>query len=246
MALWVGCATTSTTAGDLDLAETPEGNIQRGDDALKSKSYQEAERYYEYVKGKYPFLEAAKVAELRIADTSFEREQFTESRDQYLNFVKLHPTHPRVDYAAYRAALTHYKDIPSEFFLLPPAEEKDQVEVKGALKSMNDFIRSYPQSTHVSDAQKVVDDCKRRLVAHEWYVARFYAKREMWGAVAARLEGLITDYAGAPLQAEVAQMVEDVYVHLQTPQKAKDTLKRLVERFPGSPAAAAAQKLLGS
>jgi outer membrane protein assembly factor BamD len=51
---------------------------------------------------------------------SFERELWTEAADRYSGFVKLHPTHAKVDYAAYRAALSHYRDIPSDWFMLPP------------------------------------------------------------------------------------------------------------------------------
>ena len=90
-------------AGEPDYASDADTNLQRGAEALESKNYLEAERYFEYVKSKYPFLEAAKTAELRLADTDFERERFIEARDRYQNFVKLHPTHAKVDYAAYRA-----------------------------------------------------------------------------------------------------------------------------------------------
>jgi outer membrane protein assembly factor BamD len=243
----LGCAGFgSNLAGDIKFADDADTNLKRGNDALENKNYQEADRYFEFVKGKYPFLEAAKIAELRIADTSFEKEQYTEARDQYLNFIKLHPTHASVDYAAYRAALTHYREIPSDFFLLPPSEEKDQVEVKGALKAMSDFTKQYPKSQHLAEAQKISDDCKKRLVQHEIYVARFYAKRERWGAVAARLEGIISDYKDIPLHADVALLLHDAYAHLNAPAKGQAALRKLIDRFPESEAAQRAQKLLGS
>src|SRR5205814_2390586 len=113
-----------------------------GDELLESKNYLEAQKYYDYVKSKFPYLEAATTAELRLADVDFEREKYIEARDRYQNFVKLHPTHAKVDYAAFRSALSHFKDMPSDFFLLPPAREKDQAEVRAAAVAMGDFVRS--------------------------------------------------------------------------------------------------------
>ena len=79
-------------------------NLDKGNEALRGKNYPDAEKYFEYVKDKYPFLDAAKEAELRLGDLEYDRDRVTEARDRYNNFVKLHPTHPRVDYAAFRAA----------------------------------------------------------------------------------------------------------------------------------------------
>ena len=131
-------------------ADEADENLKRGSDALDSKNYIEAQKYFDYVKSKYPYLEAATTAELKLGDVDFEREKYLEARDRYQNFIKLHPTHPKIDYAAYRAALTHYKDMPSDFFLLPPSSEKDQAEVRSASVALADFIRSYPQSEYPS------------------------------------------------------------------------------------------------
>jgi len=91
--------------GEPDYASEASTNLKRGDEALDGSQYQLAEKYFEYVKTKFPFLEASRQAELRLADVSFERELWTEAADRYTAFVKLHPTYSKVDYAAYRAAV---------------------------------------------------------------------------------------------------------------------------------------------
>lgn len=243
-ALLLACATTGGE-GAPDYAKEADENVARGNKAFESKNYAEAQQYFEYVRAKYPYLEAAKVAELRLADTLFEREQYIEARDAYQNFIKLHPTWPEVDYAAYKAALTHYKEIPSDFFLLPPPEEKDQAEVKNALRAMNDFVRQYPKSKHLPEAQEVITDTRRRLARHELYVAAFYAKREKWNAVANRLENVSRDYQGLGFDEEALFGLYDAYTRLNQPEKAKKALEDIVARLPGTPAAEKAQALLG-
>jgi len=244
-----GCAflKSITGGGDADsivYGADADTNLKLGDEALDSKNFPEAQRYFEYVKTKYPYLEAAKIAELRLADTDYDRDRFLEARDRYANFVRLHPTHAKVDYAAYRAALTHYKDIPSDFFLLPPASEKDQVEVRSALTALTGFVRDYPDSTWVAEANKTIADVKKRLATHELYVADFYAVRNKWNAVVNRLNTVAREYAGIGYDDKVAFGLYDAYVALKDGEKAKDALRTYIARYPDTSEAKRAQRLL--
>jgi outer membrane protein assembly factor BamD len=231
--------------GEPDYASEASTNLKRGDEALDSNQYQLAEKYFEYVKTKFPFLEASRQAELRLADVSFERELWTEASDRYTGFVKLHPTHAKVDYAAYRAALSHYRDIPSDWFMLPPSSEKDQTQVKAAWEALSDFTKTYPQSQYIEDARKKQADIRERLVRHEVYVADFYEKRDRWAAAANRLETVVQKYPG-PEDDRYLFRLHDLYSRLKDQAKARDALERVITRLPGTPAAERAQKMLGS
>lgn len=248
LVLLCGCKSLGVFSQDenpvVTYGEDAETNIAKGNEAIDSKNYAEAQKYFDYVKSKYPYLEAAKVAELRLADTDFERDRFIEARDRYLTFLKIYPTHPRVDYAAFRAALSYYKDIPSDFFLLPPAEEKDQANLRSALTSMKDFIRSYPESSHQAEAKTVLDDVKLRLAEHELYVAAFYAKRDKWPAVINRLNIIARDFPDIGLDEKVYFGLYDAHMELKDEAKAKEALKALVQKDPGSPAGQKAARML--
>lgn len=243
-----GCAalkSLTSSDGEPKYATDAEVNMKKGESALDSKNYAEAARYFDYVRTKYPYLEISKDAELRLADTDYEHEQFPEARDRYRAFIRLHPTHPKVDYAAFRAALTHYKDMPSQLIFLPPAEEKDQGDVKNALSSMTDFVRTFPKSEFVPEAQKVIDEVKRRLAEHEIYVAKFYARRDKWQAVIGRLNVVVQDFSGVGFDEDAYFDIYEAYLKLNEPEKARETLKRVVERMPNTRASERASKLLG-
>lgn len=231
--------------GDVQFASEPEENMRKGDEAMAAKNYQEAAAFFEFVKTKYPYLDLAKTAELRLADADFERDRFVEARDRYQNFVRLHPTHARIDYAAFRAALTHYKEIPSDFFLLPPASEKDQVEVRNALSAMTDFVRSHSGSERLPEAKKVIDEVKLRLAEHEMYVADFYARRERWPAVVTRLNVVAKNFSGIGLDERVYFGLYDAHLKLNEPDKARAVLQHFVEKFPEAPGSRRAQALIG-
>jgi outer membrane protein assembly factor BamD len=245
--LSTGCASLSEgQAGEPDYAAQAEENLRIGAEALENKDYFKAEKYFSFVRTKFPYLEASKEAELRLADVDFAQERYPEAREKYESFIKLYPTHPKVDYAAYRSALSHVEEMPSNFFLLPPSEEKDQTEVLSALRAMNSFLRQYPDSPYAKEAKAHAEEAKRRAAQHELYVASFYRKRERWRAVAQRLEGLLTRYPGTKYEAEALFSLHEAYVRLNQPERAQQTLKRVLERLPGTPAAERAQRMLGS
>src|SRR5919198_1067585 len=217
-----GCATLSTTGEvEPDYAQDAETNLARGNQAFESRNYAEALKYFEHVRSRYPYLDVAKRAELRIADTHFAREEYIEARDAYLNFVKLHPTWPKVDYAAFRASLTHYKEIPSDFFLLPPSEDR-------------------------AEADQILADARKRLARHELYVASFYKRRERWRAVANRLETVAEEYQGLGFDEEALFGLHDAYTHLNEKEKARKALEEILARMPGTRAAEKARALLGA
>ena len=241
-----GCASLSGQPGQPDYAVEAESNLRLGREALESKDWLRAEQYFEYVRQKFPYLEAAKEAELLLADVDFDRGLYLEARERYESFVKLYPTHPQVDYAAYRAALSHVKDYPSEFFALPPSEEKDQTEIRNALVAMSAFVKQYPTSQYAKEAQGHLEVARRRLAEHELYAAAFYKKREHWKGVIQRLEGMLKKYPGVPQEEEALFMLHDAYLKLNDTAKAQEALKRVMERFPGTPAAERAKRMLGS
>ena len=186
------------------------------------------------------------MAELKLADLDFTQGHYPEAREKYLTFVKVHPTHSQADYAAYQAAVTHAEEIPSDFFLLPPAAEKDQTSVQSAQRTLEDFLRQYPESSYVEEAKKKLVEVKRRLAQHELYVAEFYKRRERWKAVVTRLEVLLERYPGSVYEEEALFSLYEAYVQLKDTERAKETLRRVMARMPGTPAAQRAQRMLGS
>jgi outer membrane protein assembly factor BamD len=242
-----GCAALSSgQAGEPDYASEADANLRLGNEALERRDFLQAEKYFEHIRTKYPYLEVANEAELKLADIAFEQEQFPEAREKFQTFIKLHPTHARVDYAAYRSALSHFEDIPSDFFLLPPSKEKDQTEVRAALSALNGFLLQYPDSSYASEAKQKVEQVRERLAAHELYVASFYARRERWKAVAQRLEGLLERYPGTGLEEQALFELHEAYLKLEDAERARKTLQRVLERLPGSDAAKRARRMLGS
>jgi outer membrane protein assembly factor BamD len=247
LALAAGCASLANIEpGDPNYAADAEANLRLGNTALQERDFERARKFYEHVRSRFPYAEEASEAEVRLADSDFDQQLYAEAREKYGTFVKLHPTSPLVDYAAYRYALTHVEEIPSDVFFLPPVAEKDQAASQAALRTLNDFLRQYPSSPRVKEAQVALDRARKRLAEHEMYVASFYQRRERWKAVAQRLEILLERYPGTPLEEKALFSLHEAYVKLQDAERAREVLQRVISRLPGTPAAERAQRMLGS
>ena len=241
----------SFPGGELDeqqltYADDADTNLKKGEEALESSDFTVAQRYFEYVKAKYPFLEAAKIAELRIADTLLKSDQHIEARDRYETFVRMHPTHDKVDYAAYKIAESHWLEAPEALFFLPPAYEKDLTGARNSVRLLQAFLRDYPKSPYREEAQKTLDEARRRLAENELYVAGFYEKRKQWPAVVNRLKTVVEQYPNLGLEADALWRLHAAYKQMNDAQGANDALKQIITRLPNTPEAERAQKLLGS
>src|SRR5216683_173775 len=135
---------------------------EKGLEEKKSQNFLEATRYFEWVRNNFPYSQYAALAELSLADMTYERDDYASAAAAYQDFVKSHPSHPKADYAAFRVGLAHYQDRPSDFFLLPPSSEKDESPIKAALDALNRFVISYPKSEYITKARDLIHDCRER------------------------------------------------------------------------------------
>jgi outer membrane protein assembly factor BamD len=156
----------------------------------------------------------------------------------------MHPTHDQADYAAFRIGEAHFRDAPTEFFLFPPAHEKDQVQLREAVKSLRSFLKAYAKSTYRQDAEKLLAQAEGMLAEHEWYVAQFYAKRGKWAGAAGRLEGLAREYPGFGRAPEVLLSLATAYLEMGERFRAQQTLQQLIVRHPQDERRAQAERLL--
>ncbi len=231
--------------GDIQYGKTAEEDYSGGLQEMKEHNWTEAVKLFEHARTKYPFSKFAAMSELALADVKYEQEAFVEAAEAYDSFVKLHPTHEKADYAAFRAAESLYKDAPTSMFLFPPAYEKDQAELAKAAQRFTDFIKTWPSSTYKPEAEKLLLDTRNRLAEHEWYVADFYASRDRWPGVAGRLEALVRDYPGTQHEVEALLRLSDIYANkLDDRYRARQALQQLISRHPNAARAAGAEKRL--
>ena len=234
-----GCATSDEEGKPVTYSLTAKQNYEKGLAELKDENYPEAQKYFQFVKQKYPFSKYAVLAELALADSQFARGNYTEAIDSYKSFARLHPTHEKVEdgYIAFRIGESYVKDMPEDVWLLPPSYEKDQSAVVDAQRELDDFLKKFPTSPYTEKAKGLRKEVMKRLVDHEVYVARFYLRSDHPKAAAMRLESAIRRYPGSGREPELLFSLGETYLHMGDPLRAKETFARVVAEYGSAPQA---------
>jgi outer membrane protein assembly factor BamD len=237
--LGAGCAGSDEETKPITYSLTAKQNYEKGLAELKDDNFPEAQKYFQFVKQKYPFSKYAVLAELGIADTQFARGNYNEAIDSYKSFVRLHPTHEKVEdgYVAFRICESYFKDMPDDVWILPPSYEKDQSAVVDAQREIEDFRKKHAGSPYMPKADELRKEVMKRLVDHEVYVARFYLKSDHPKAAAMRLEGAIRRYPGSGREPELLFSLGETYLHMGDPRRAMETFERVINEHHSAPQA---------
>ncbi|NJK90224.1 MAG: outer membrane protein assembly factor BamD [Myxococcales bacterium] len=214
---------------------TAEENWQAAEKMFSKKQYLGAQQYYAFIRTKFPYSRFATLSDLRIADCQFEREHYIEAIDTYQNFARLHPTSPQLPYALFRTGMAHYEQIPSGWFLLPPSYEKDQTAVEDAAEALGLYLQRYPNDDWVEEARKAYEVVRKRLMAHERYVADFYRKTGHHRGYVLRLETMKRQFGDVALDPDLLLEIAEAYTRLGEVESVASTFDELEKAFPESP-----------
>ena len=106
-------------------------------------------------------------------------------------------TFPRSKYAEetmFMAAYCQYLDSPKHSL--------DQESTVSALKGMQNFINSYPQSTRLAEANKVIDKLRLKLQKKSFEAAKLYFTIEEYNAAITALNAHLKDYPDSQFKEE--------------------------------------------
>jgi len=233
-------------SGSVEYSVSAQKNYDKGLKQLDSKDWVAASKYFGFIKSRFPYSKYAVLAELRLADAEFGAEQYIEAIDSYRLFIKFHPTHEMVanGYASYRIGEAYFKQLPGDFWMFPPSYEKDQSSTEDAANELKSFLDKYPDSPYRPKAKEILIKVGKRLADHEWYVARYYWDRGKPMATVLRLRRLLERYRGVGYDEDALWLLGRAYVAVAMPDRAKNTWKELLDKYPKSDKAADARAAL--
>lgn len=178
----VGCGGREQMKGE----KPAEQLIQEGMDAFNRRKYRKALESFEQLKDWYPFSKHAVLAELKVADSRFELDEYTEALSAYESFTSLHPRNEAVPYVTYQMGMCHFKQM-------EPVDQ-DQVSTQKALDLFQRVVTQYPDSPYAVDSRDRIRECQKNLAGQEMYVGRFYLKSKQYKAAFTRFETVLTKY----------------------------------------------------
>ena len=200
--------------------------------------YEGAENAFEEIKRRYSFTTYAPLAELKLADINFEREEYQDAIANYDEFIKMHPGHKEVPYAIYKKGLSYFNQI--------GGQDRDLTPTESALTVFEMLLSRYPESSYAQGISEKIDICKQTLAENEFYIGEFYFKKKSYKAAADRFKSTLEKFPGhGPKEAAMLYMAKS-YLETGEKEKANNILKRLISAFPGSKEAGEAQSLLSN
>lgn len=169
-------------------AEPDKFLFERGNEELAKKHWYAAREYFRNVVDRYPQSAIRPDAKLALGDT-YLLENSAESRvlavNEYQEFLSYFPTNRRADYAQFKIAYAHYKQM--------LAPQRDQTETREAIAQFDAFLKRFPNSDLKGEAEKYHRESRDRLGLSELAVGVFYTRVKWCPGAIDRLDKLVKD-----------------------------------------------------
>jgi len=217
-----------------------------GERRLKKDYPEDARTVFVKVRTLYPLSQYAVLSELKIAETHRKEGSFITAATAYRDFEKDHPYHEAVTsgMTTWWIGYCNYRLGPGDFFLFPPAQQRDLAHTKAAYMIFQMFMGRYPGSPFLARVKKYYAKTREMLVKHEFYAAQFYESKNKHKGVRNRMEYILTEFPDSPRVPEAAIRLSRTYIQLGENKKAVDLCQKIIVHYPKRPQAAEAAKLL--
>jgi outer membrane protein assembly factor BamD len=182
-----------------ELTKNPEELAGEGMRQFEDKDYADAIKTFTSLKERYPYSRYAILAELKLADAHFYREEYPEAIAAYEDFSRLHPKNEAIPYVLYQIGESYYRQLLTV--------DRDQTPTHQAILAFERLLNTYPNSTYEDRARANIRVCRHNLAGHELYVGRFYYKSKHYRAALGRLQGALADYRDI-LKPETCSQIE--------------------------------------
>jgi outer membrane protein assembly factor BamD len=235
------CAPVQKTGSYTDAAKRA---YDRAMTSFDSEDCITAEPLFRDIRANYPYTRYAALSELREADCLTLQDKHAEAIEIYQRFARVRASHEEVPYARFKAAESQYAQIPTEWFLSPPAHERDLRAARDALKDLRRFLLDYPNDEHAKEAGEMEHETLALLAKHELYVADFYLQREKAVAAISRLKDLLRSYEGSGYEPQALLLMGRTQLIMKDRPAAHATFRELIARYPDSGSAVQAERYL--
>jgi outer membrane protein assembly factor BamD len=209
----------------------PVAVFREAEDNMHKESFEKARKGYQEIQEKTPDKSYDAVLMLRIADTYFGEEKYAEALVEYRNFLNYHPVHKDAPYAQYQVAMCSYDDL--------TATDRDPTPAHTVIKEMGALTEKYPRSGYEDQAQKYVAICRDWVADYEFYVGRFYYKKDSYRAAAGRFDKLLEEYPDSTADKDALYYSGLSHRELGEKDLARARFETLAQKYPAMKAKAA-------
>ncbi len=157
-----------------------------GMDAYENGDYKKAIDKFQNLKDYYPFSKYAILAELKIADAHYRREEYEDAIFAYENFEQLHPRNEAIPYVIYQIGRCYYDRINTP--------DREQTSAQKALEAFQRLVKQFPRDQYSTRAAGHIKTAQKSLAGQAYVVGVFYYNTKHYKAALHRFMSIISDY----------------------------------------------------
>ncbi len=208
-----------------------------GKQALDKGDFEAAIEHFEQLEARFPYGRFAQQSQLSVGYAYYKYGEPESAITAADRFIRLHPTHPNVDYAYYLKGLAHFNMKRQILDRLGGEEilsERDPKAAQLAFQSFRDLVTRYPESRYAPDATDRMVYLLNILGRHDVNVARYYLERGAYVAAVNRCKYVIKHFQNAPAVEDALGIMAQAYDLMGLPRLAHDSRRVLKLNFPNS------------
>ncbi len=207
--------------------ENPEIEIKKCLEYSNKKHFKDAVECLEIFKSHFPKSEWGIEAELYIGDNYFRQKEYLLAADSYQSFIKLHPVHPKVDYAYFKSGLSYLRQSPK-------AIDRDQEYLDSAIANFEIELRNFPGSAYTELTRENLKEARTRIARRNYYVGHFYWRTGEYLASIPRFKEIADNYKDTGLAEKALYYMTLANLKMHKTEDAKDAFSQLSLDFPKS------------
>ncbi len=205
-------------------------------DAQGEGNWEKAAKYLEKLEARFPYGRFAQQAQLELGYVYWKGNEPGSALAACDRFIKLHPSHPAVDYVYYLKGLINFnEDLGlTAYISSQDPTERDPNAARESFEAFKELVTRFPDSKYTPDATLRMNYLVNAMASLEVHVARYYAKRGAYVAAANRAQQAIKTYPQAPAIEEAMYILVTAYDKMGMADLRDDAERVMKKNFPNS------------
>lgn len=223
----------------MDDAETlPVDQLYReAKSTLDAGQYRRASRFYERLVARFPYGKYHEQAQLELAYSQHKERRAEDALSTVNRFIKLYPTHERIDYAYYLRGLINFEREAGflDRFIEKDFTRRDLKNIRQSFQDFKELTEKFPSSSYAADARTRMVYLRNGLAQGEINIASYYYRRGAYVAAVGRARYVLEQFQEAPQSGDALALMVLSYEKLGQAEASADALKVLKLNYPEHP-----------
>ena len=229
LAVCFACAPQTRNVVPAGTSEPDKFLFDKGEAALAARKWITAREYFKQVVETYTQSSYRPDAKLGVGDTYLEEggaDNLVFAQNEFREFLSFYPTNRRADYAQYKLAMTHFRQM--------RAAPRDQTETRDAVKEFQTFVARYPMSALMPEVKTKLREAQDRLADSDFLVGMFYFRQKWYLGSIDRFSTLLKSDPEYTARDNVYFYLAESYVKSKREAEALPLYEKLVNEFDKS------------